>query len=63
MTKDEMIFYDQIVDMEIATPDELNLARNLMAGTWMEVLTAVFYIRTGYRNVQQMFEAEDEELF
>ena len=61
MTVEEMIMYDQLVDMGIATPDELNLARNLMAGEWMEVLNAVLFIRTGYRTMAQMMEAEEEE--
>lgn len=61
MTVEEMIQYDQMVEMGIATPDELNLARNLMAGEWMEVLNAVLFIRTGYRTMAQMMEAEEEE--
>lgn len=61
MTVEEMVMYDQLVDMGIATPDELNLARNLMAGEWMEVLNAVLFIRTGYRTMAQMMEAEEEE--
>ena len=56
-----MVMYDQLVDMGIATADELNLARNLMAGEWMEVLNAVLFIRTGYRTMAQMMEAEEEE--
>ena len=62
MTTNEMILYDQLVDMGIATPDELNLARNLMDGEWMDVLTKVLYIRTGYRSIAQKLEADDEEL-
>lgn len=61
MTTDEMILYDQLVDMEIATADELNLARNLMSGSWLEVLNAVLFVRTGYRTLEQMIEAEDED--
>jgi len=61
MTTEEMVMYDQLVDMGIATTDELNLARNLMAGEWMEVLNAVLFIRTGYRTMAQMMEAEEEE--
>lgn len=61
MTVEEMVMYDQLVDMGIATADELNLARNLMAGEWMEVLNAVLFIRTGYRTMAQMLEAEEEE--
>jgi len=62
MTTDEMIMYDQLVDMGIATTEELNLARNLMDGSWAEVLARVLYVRTGYRSIAQMLEAEDEEL-
>lgn len=61
MTTEEMVMYDQLVDMGIATTDELNLARNLMAGEWMEVLNAVLFVRTGYRTMAQMMEAEEEE--
>ena len=61
MTVEEMIMYDQLVNMGIATTDELNLARNLMAGEWMEVLNAVLFVRTGYRTMAQMMEAEDED--
>ena len=60
MTTEEMIMYDQLVDMGIATTDELNLARNLMAGNWMEVLQAVLFIRTGYRTIEQMYEEDYE---
>lgn len=61
MTVEEMVMYDQLVEMGIATADELNLARNLMAGEWMEVLNAVLFVRTGYRTMAQMLEAEDED--
>ena len=61
MTVEEMVMYDQLVDMGIATTDELNLARNLMAGEWMEVLNAVLFVRTGYRTIEQMYEAEYDE--
>jgi len=61
MTQNEMFMYDQMVELEIATAEELNLARNLMAGTWEEVLNAVLYIRTGYRTMDQFYEAEVEE--
>lgn len=60
MTREEMFMYDQMVEIGIATAEELNLARNLMAGTWMDVLTAVLYIRTGYRDLDQLIAEEDE---
>lgn len=61
MTTNEMITYDQMVEMGIATAEELNLARNLVAGTWTDVLNAVVYVRTGYRTFEQWMEAEMEE--
>lgn len=61
MTREEMITYDMIVDMGIATADELNLARNLVSGSWTDVFNQVIYIRTGYRSFDQYYEAEMEE--
>ena len=61
MTTEEMVMYDQLVDMGIATAEELNLARNLVSGSWEDVLTSVLYIRTGYRSIEQMFEEEEED--
>ena len=60
MTTEEMVMYDQLVDIGIATADELNLARNLVSGSWEDVLTSVLYIRTGYRSIEQMFEEEED---
>lgn len=64
MTTNEMIKYDQMVEYGIATPDELNLARNMADGTWNEILNRVCYIRTGYKTFEQYIQAEmdDEEL-
>lgn len=56
-----MIKYDMICDMGIATPEELNLARNLVDGTWNEILDRVVYARTGYRTLEQKLECDDEE--
>ena len=61
MTREEMNLYDYMVETEIATAEELNLARNLVSGSWMEVLQSVLYIRTGYRTLAQLWEAEEEE--
>lgn len=61
MTQDEMMKYDQIVEWGIATANELNLARNLMSGSWNEVLDAVCYVRTGYKTWEQYIENEMEE--
>ncbi len=61
MTTEEMITYDMIVEMGIATAEELNLARNLVSGSWDDVFRSVIYIRTGYRSLEQLIEAEEEE--
>lgn len=61
MTTNEMITYDMIIELGIATSDELNLARNLMSGSWGEVLNAVVFIRTGYRTFEQYMSEEMEE--
>lgn len=61
MTTEEMIKYDQIVDMGIATAEEINLVRCIAEGSWDEVLDAIIYARTGYRSLEQMIEAEEEE--
>lgn len=61
MTTNEMIKYDQMVELEIATAEELNLARNLVSGKWNEVLDSVCYVRTGYKTFEQFLENEMEE--
>lgn len=61
MTTNEYIQYDQMVELGIATAEELNLARNLVSGSWTEVLNAVLYVRTGYRDFDQWIETEMEE--
>lgn len=58
MTTEEMITYDQIVEFGIATAEELNLARNLVSGSWTEVFNKVVYIRTGYHTFDQYYDAE-----
>ena len=61
MTQKEMMKYDQMVEWGIATTEELNLARNLLSGSWNEVLDAVCYVRTGYRTWESFIENEMEE--
>ena len=56
MNTNECIKYDQMVEYMIATPEELNLARNLVDGSWDEVLNKVCYIRTGYRTWEQYID-------
>lgn len=61
MTQEEMHLYDFMVEEEIATAEELNLARNLVDGSWKHVLESVLYIRTGYHTLEQYLNEEIEE--
>ena len=60
MTDKELYMYYYIVETGIATAEELNLAKQLVDGTWEEVLNAVLYARTGYRTFDQYIECEME---
>lgn len=60
MTTNECIMYDRIVEMDIATADELNLARNLVDGSWEEVMNKVVFVRTGYSSLDSYVENEME---
>ena len=59
MTTEEMVMYDMMVELGVATSEELNLAKNLVSGSWKEVLTQVLDIRTGYKSIEQMLEEEE----
>lgn len=61
MTTEEMIKYDQIIEFGIATPEELNLVKNIMCGTWNSVIDMVCSVRTGYKTFEQWLENEMEE--
>ena len=61
MTTEEMVMYDQLVEMGIATAEEINLAYNVADKGWTELLHRILFARTGYRSIEQMTEAEDEE--
>lgn len=61
MTTDEMIKYDIIVDLEIATVEEIGLVRAVASGSWNEILDDIVYARTGYRTLEQFLAEDDEE--
>lgn len=61
MTQKEIMLYDQMVENDIATAEEINLVRNIVDGSWEEILNEICYARTGYRDLDQYFEAEMEE--
>ena len=60
MTTEEMVMYDQLVDMGIATADEINLVYTITGGRWTYILETILYIRTGYRSIEQMLEEEED---
>ena len=45
-----------MVELNVATPQELNLARCLVSGSWSEVLVAVLYARTGWKTIAEYIE-------
>lgn len=61
MTEREIRIYDAVVDLGIATPDEINLVRCVKDGTWEQILNSIIYARTFYRDIDQYIECELEE--
>jgi hypothetical protein len=60
MTQGEMQLYDYVVELGIATSDELNLVKDVAGGTWVDIINSVIYARTGYRSIDQYIEYEME---
>lgn len=63
MTDREMAIYDILVELEIATEDEISLVRYVMSGYWEEILNAIIYARTGYHDIEQLIECELSQVF
>lgn len=61
MTDKEMHEYEQIVEREIATAEELNMVKAICGGFWQEVLNKVVYYRTGYNTFEDYLWDESEE--
>ena len=64
MTDKEIEMYDYMVEIGMATPQEINLVKNIHGGSWEEVLNAIVHVRTGYQSLEQYMECElneDEE--
>ena len=59
MTDREMYIWETMVEFGIATDEELGLAVALM-GKSEQTLNQVLYIRTGYRDIEQFLNEEDE---
>jgi len=61
MTTKEMMVYDQIVELGIATAEEINLVKCIRGGSWMEVFNDIIYVRTGYSDFDSFIEDEMNE--
>ena len=61
MTAEEKEMYEQLIDMGIATAEEIELARGRKSGSWKDVLTSVLCVETGYFSIEEMLMAEEEE--
>lgn len=61
MTSKEMTVYDQMVELEIATAEEINLVKCIRGGSWMDVLNDIIYVRTGYSDFDDYIEAMMDE--
>ena len=59
MTETMNRLWDTMVELSIATNEELGLAVALCGNT-QHTLERVLYIRTGYRNLEQIEEEEKE---
>lgn len=60
MTTKELIQYDMMVEMDIATAEELNMVLAIVSGEAKEIMDTVVYYRTGYRTFEDLL-AEDED--
>lgn len=58
MDRETKMYWDIMVELGIATNEELGLAVAL-CGTTKETMQRVLYIRTGYRTLEQMTEEEE----
>lgn len=59
LTERENYIWDTLIELGIATNEEIGLVVALN-GVSENTLNSILYVREGYRNLEQMFE-EDEE--
>ena len=60
LTAKEEYIWDTLTELGIATSEEIGLVTALM-GRSEETLNSILYVRTGYRNLEQMFEEDEEQ--
>lgn len=58
MDRETEMYWNTMVELGIATNEELGLAVAL-CGTTKKTMQRVLYIRTGYRTLEQMTEEEE----
>lgn len=61
MTNREIRIYDNVVDLGIATKEEISLVRHIKDGTWEQVLNLIIFARTGYKTIDQYIDCELDE--
>mgnify|MGYP003415853594 FL=1 len=55
-------YYNYLVENDIATEEEIDLVTSIN-GYNEESLNDILYVRTGYQNIEQYTEFEDEETY
>ena len=61
MTNYEESLYTELVDLGIATEEEIGVARHFNSGSWEDTLNELLFYKTGYRNLKQMFGEDEDE--
>ena len=56
---DPVLVYEHLIDHELFTQEELDLATNLN-GFNMETLNDCLYVRFGYRSLEQMLDEDPD---
>ena len=59
MDKDTEELYDYLMDYEIATEKEISLVCSIN-GTNLDSLESILYSRTGYRDLEQIKDMEED---
>jgi len=60
MDKEMHELWDYLTDYEIATEDEIKLVTSIN-GTNLDTFESILYSRTGYRDLEQIKESEEDD--
>lgn len=58
MSEKDMELYEQLVERNIATSEEINLVKSVASGSWDEILHAILFLRTECKTMIQFIEEE-----